>query len=371
MNKKILLGCYEVPGYGGASTAAYSLFEKMQKDAYQVHYMNLIEEQDVDYYGFALGQDFGNPKHLKNVETVVLGNPLYGEHPELTQRIQEISPDLLIGAGFIASLVMKRATPEKKLVFVTTGCQQMKDSIVRRKARTFAHLKENLESALGRPDISSREEEAAVDSCDLIVTHSEMTLFLYEKFFPFHSGKIYSEVIWFAEWIYEESLEHLRFAKPFSEREIDVLFISSSWNRPEKNYQFVQKIARKLKNVTTHVVGETEENSIPAVFHGLLRNRQELFALMGNSKTVVCPSSFDAAPGILFEASAVQCNVVTSRNCGNWHLCNELLLVDPFTPENFAQKISLSLTRKFPDNIGWFLDKNSYRNLLETISVVD
>lgn len=371
MNKTILLGCYEVPGYGGASTAAYGLFEKMQKDGYRVHYFNLVEEQDVDYYRFALGKHFGNPKHLKNVETVALRDPLYGSQPELTQRIHQISPDLLIGTGFIAALVMKQASPEKKLVFVTTGCQQMKDSIVRRKAKTFVDLRKAMESAVGNPDISSREEESAVNTCDLIVTHSEMTSFLYEKFFPFHTGKIYSDVIWFAQWIYEEALEHSHLARPFPEREIDVLFISSSWNRQEKNYDYVKKIARKLKNVTIHVVGETEENAIPVVCHGLVRNRPELFALLGNAKTVVCPSSFDSAPGILFEASAMKCNVIASPNCGNWQLCHEMLLVDTFTPESFVQKISLSLTKKFPDNIGWFLEKKSYQNLLETLSVFD
>ncbi len=371
MNKTILLGCYEVPGYGGASTAAYGLFEKMQKDGYRVHYFNLIEERDVDYYRFVLGKDFGNPKHLENVRTVLLPAPLYSSHPELTRLTAEISPDLIIGTGFIAALVMKRSSPEKKLLFLTTGCQQMKDFIVRKKAKTFTGLKNDLDSAVGSPGISSLEEEEAVDKCDLIVTHSEMTLFLYEKFFPFHTGKIYSEVIWFAEWIYEESLKHSHLIKPFPEREIDVLFISSSWSRREKNYDFVEKIARNLKGVSVHLVGETEENSLPVFFHGLVRNRDELFALLGNAKTVVCPSSFDAAPGILFEASAMQCNVIASKNCGNWNLCNEFLLVDSFTPESFIQKISASLTRKFSDNMDWFLEKRSYQNLMETISVFD
>ena len=372
MNKSILLGCYEVPGYGGASTATYRLYEKMQKDGYTVHYWNLIEDQDVEYYQYIFGDHFGNPKQLKNVHTIPLQLPLYRPHTELRERIAEIKPDVMIGSGFIAAHLMKKSCPEKKTIFLTTGCQQMKDVIIRKRARDFIHLKHKLSDAVGRPDISSREEEAAVDLCDLTITHSRMTQFLYEKFFPFHTGKIYSDVIWFAEWIYEDALEYSHLKKPFEQRSIDALFISSSWNRPEKGFDFVKKLLNKLNGMEIHVVGEIEEeDSIPAVCHGVMRNRTELFTLLGNAKTVICPSSFDAAPGVLFEGSTMDCNLVASKNCGNWEICNETLLVDPFLVENFAQKIRLSRNQKYEDRLERFLEKKSYRNFMETVFALD
>jgi glycosyltransferase involved in cell wall biosynthesis len=101
----------------------------------------------------------------------------------------------------------------------------------------------------------------------------------------------------------------------------------------------------------------------------LVTRRDELFALLGGSKTIVCPSLFDAAPGILFEASAMGCNIITSKNCGNWHICNEKLLVDPFNLNGFLEKISLSLSRKYEDNIDYFMRNKSYKNLIDTSSV--
>ena len=372
VDKSILLGCYEVPGYGGASTATYRLFEKMQRDGYPAHYWNIIEDHDADYYEYIFGKNYGNPKQLENVDTIALPLPLYRSHDRLTERIATLNPNVMIGSGFIAAHVMKKSYPEKKTIFLTTGCNQMKDVIIRKRARDFIDLERKLKSAVGRPDISSREEEAAVDLCDLTITHSGMTQFLYQKFFPFHTGKLYSDVIWFAEWIYEDALEYTYLKKPFEQRSIDALFISSSWNRKEKAFNVVKKILPLLKGLEIHLVGEIEEeDAIPATCHGVMRDRKELFSLIGNSKTVVCASSFDAAPGILFEGSAMDCNLVASKNCGNWEICNETLLVDPYLPNNFADKIRLAKDERFPDHMDEFLQKRSYQNLMETISVLD
>jgi hypothetical protein len=372
VNKSILLGCYEVPGYGGASTATYSLFEKMQRDGYPVHYWNLIEDQDVEYYQYIFGADFGNPKQLKNVHTIPLQLPMYRPHCELSERIAEMKPDVMIGSGFIAAHLMKKSCPAKTTIFLTTGCQQMKDIIILKRARDFIELKRKLSNAIGRPEIVSREEEAAVDLCDLTITHSGMTQFLYEKFFPFHTGKIYSDVIWFAEWIYEDALEYNYLKKPFEQRSIDALFISSSWSRQEKGLDLVKKLLYLLNGMEVHLVGDIEEkDSLPAVCHGVMRNRTELFTLFGNAKTIICTSSFDAAPGILFEGSAMDCNLVASKNCGNWEICNNALLVDPFLVENFATKIRLGKDRRYPDQMEQFLQRKSYQNLMETISVLD
>jgi len=84
---------------------------------------------------------------------------------------------------------------------------------------------------------------------------------------------------------------------------------------------------------------------------------------------VVSPSSFDAAPGILFEASAMGCNVVASKNCGNWMLCNTALLVNRYDAKSFVSKIELSLSQKYPDNFDYFAALQSYQNLVETILV--
>ena len=63
-------------------------------------------------------------------------------------------------------------------------------------------------------------------------------------------------------------------------------------------------------------------------------------------------------------------NVVASKNCGNWMVCAEQLLVDPCTSERFVEKILKSLVNKFDDNIKWFLELQSYRELVEIIELI-
>ena len=61
------------------------------------------------------------------------------------------------------------------------------------------------------------------------------------------------------------------------------------------------------------------------------------------------------------------CNLVASKNCGNWSLCHPSLVADPFSRQVFLDKIRLSLTGRYQDNIDDFLQSGSYADLLETI----
>ena len=63
-------------------------------------------------------------------------------------------------------------------------------------------------------------------------------------------------------------------------------------------------------------------------------------------------------------------NVVASRNCGNWMLCHEDLLVDPPSSKNFVAAIRRSLERKFPDTLEYFMSTNSARQLTGLLEVL-
>jgi glycosyltransferase involved in cell wall biosynthesis len=369
--KRIILGCYEVPGYGGASTASYKLFEIMQDDGFDVFYLNLIGEHDADYFRYVFGENLGNPKGLPNVYNCSVNGPDYTPHQELVDLVNDISPDILVGIGWIAALLMKRAAPEKRSIFITSGCQRVKDNIPIGKVKDFISLNESIQRSNNKSALfhSFFEKEAAKIS-NLIVTHSNMIRFLYQHLFPSYFEKVYTDVIWFAEWIHKDALNYSRLQKPFYERDIDILFIASSWSRPEKNYKLVKEIVSRCNGLNIHIVGEEEEKLNNAEHHGLVAKREELFGLFGTVKTVVCPSLFDAAPGVLFEASAMGCNIIASKNCGNWQICNENLLVDPFTLDNFLERIHLSLQKKYPDNMEYFIQTDSYKNLMDTILVL-
>ena len=371
-NKKILIGCYEVPLDGGASTSAYQIFEEMQKDGFDVTYINIISEEDVDYYRYVMGEGFGNPRNLYHVHNCVVNKHLFYPnfvHEEIVQVINRVSPDIMICVDFIATLLMKRAAPQIRSIFLTAGCEQVKSYVFGRKARDLIHLQNQMSNTMRDPAIYHIREKEAVEIADIILTHSEVTKFFYEKFYPFQIGKIYQDIFWQAEWSYQESLPYVSLKKRFSERDIDLLFIASDWKRQEKNYPLVKRIISKCKNLEIHIVGEFEKKIVNATFHSTLNKREDIFRLLGRSKSIVCPSLFDAAPNILYEASAMDCNIVASRNCGNWQICNNKLLVDTFNLRTFLEKIRLSISKKYEDNIDYFLNSSSYKNLTDIISV--
>jgi glycosyltransferase involved in cell wall biosynthesis len=358
---RIILGCFEVPGWGGLATASYRLFETMLSDGLDVHYVSLVLAEDLARFKEILGADCENPRALPNTHVCYLHAALHEAHPELTALIESLDPQRTVAVGDIATYLMKRAAPERELVFLTAGCMQVSTSV------PITEQLAAMQDAGIRATPDWKESEA-VSMSDLILTHSPLIQYLYRRFYPAHSKKIHPTVFWFAEWIKREAEEYSSLALPFEERDIDALFVASSWSREEKNFTMTSAIAGQLKDLSIHIVGECGKPAGSATHHGFVGSRGDLFRLMGRARTVVCPSSFDAAPGILFEASVMACNVVTSKNCGNWELCNDGLLVTGYTADEFAKAILRARTAKLPDHMDLFLERSSYRSLKDVLA---
>src|SRR4026209_505735 len=100
-SKNILIASYEIPGYGGAATAAYDLFGRLQRDGLNISYVNLIGQNDSEYFRIAFGECYGNPRQLPNVYNHFLTGPVFESNPELKDFIEELAPDLIIAVSFI------------------------------------------------------------------------------------------------------------------------------------------------------------------------------------------------------------------------------------------------------------------------------
>jgi len=88
VSPRVLMACYEVPGYGGASTASYRLFETLQ-------------------------------------------------------------PDVLLADDFIATLLLKRASPHTRLIFMTAGLAQVAEYLRHRQGTGPFRVEEFLRAARG------------------------------------------------------------------------------------------------------------------------------------------------------------------------------------------------------------------------------
>ena len=366
---RLMLCCYEVPGYGGASTAGYRLFTRMRRDGIDVHFVNLIQREDRGFFASTFGDRLGNPACLPQVHNVTVGALQVEPQPELARVVDVISPDVMIGIGHVAALALKLSAPDKRLVFYTGGCNLAQIMLQEGWATDVDTLMKRRDLSRLVPRGGYTVERKAVAAANLVIANSSQTRELYLSFYLDAVGKIYDHAIWSAQWAHETALQLKDRARPFREREIDMLFVASDWDRAEKNYSMLRKIAARLPRATIQIAGEFSDQ-VPGARHRGLLTDHAVLELMGNARTVVCPSILDSAPGILYEAVAMGCNIVASRNCGNWRLCHPALLAHPYSIDAFVECIARSLTGIYESNISEFLQLDSYGDLVETLMVM-
>jgi glycosyltransferase involved in cell wall biosynthesis len=358
-----------IPGLGGSSSAAYDLFRRMREEGAPVDFLNLVEEERAAFLEYSYGPSAGNPSGLPGVHTCWLDRGLDAP-PGLEAQIARLDPVVIVGVGWIAARIALRAASGRQVVLLTGSCRSAQDLVTSGKFKDVVALLDRVEQT-PTPALPIHQGEREVyRDCRMVLTHSTQTLRLVERFFPPFTGKIFPEPFWFAEWICDGARLGIPHARRFEDRDIDLLFVATSWSRPEKNYPMVQELAARFPAASIHLVGDAIEVPPAVVHHGLVTERSALFELMGRSRVVVCPSLMDAAPGVLFEGAVLGCNVVASRNCGNWELCHPELLADPFHPDRFAECIERARGRKYPDQLDRFLRPSSYQRLLRALAAL-
>src|SRR5215475_9764696 len=95
MGRRILIGCWEVPGWGGAATCAYLLFEQLQRDGWEVAYVNLIRAADETWLRSLFGDALGNPRALERVYNCRVEDPYVQGQPDLAAVARRVAPDVL------------------------------------------------------------------------------------------------------------------------------------------------------------------------------------------------------------------------------------------------------------------------------------
>jgi glycosyltransferase involved in cell wall biosynthesis len=371
MKRRLLVTAFEIPAFGGAATSAYTLYAKMRRDGVDAQYANLIQWFDLPFYRRLFGEGFGNPQGIPDVHDVILTGHLYQRHDALAELLATVAPDVVLAKGTVASLIVRAVEPRVPLVHYLAGWPMTSEVSSERPVADGAALPTRPLRSARRPSIFTPQEADSIAACDLAIASTPLSKALYERVLPPSlSTRIYSEPLSTAEWILEEVA---RASVPRIERAarpIDLLFVASSWTRWEKNLPMVRAIARRLPQLRVHVVGECPRRVTGAVHHGLMSDRHRLLGLMGQAKAVVVPSILDANPGVLFEGAMMGANVVASKCCGNWMLCNESLLVERPETDAFVAACARAVERAVPDHIDSFLAARSYDKLLAICDTV-
>ena len=368
---RVLVCCFEVPTQGGAATSAYALFAKMKRDGLDAHYVNIVERPTVPYYLWTYGAEFGNPDALPDVHTCVVEAPFARPQAALIRRIAEIAPDVIVARGYIATLFAKRAAPDRPLVFSTAGSRQAEFLIAQGRVAQALDLPALIPRTARLPTAAPGKEGAAFDAADVIVANSELVAEIIRGFFGLeHRAKVHPHVVWSAEWVVDAVAATGIRPKPFAERAIDVLFCATSWRRGEKNLPAILRLVPRLDGLRVAIAGDCPRRVPGAEQLGYVGDRTAMVSLLADARVVVSVSLVDACPTTLFEAAWLGCNVVATRNCGNWRLCHETLLVDPPNDDTFAAAVRRGAARQYPNGLAWFLGTRSYGRLLEIVDAL-
>ncbi len=367
---RVLLASTDPPSVGGSSTASLDLFRRMLADGWDVHYVHVVHDVDAAFHQMDFDGRLGEVDGAPNLHYCCVPEMSGTFRPGLASLVATIAPTVSVGFGFLATGLLKAAAPDRRAVFVTGTCRQAQDFVTSGRARDAVDLEQGLAAGSITPRIINRSEEVAVDRCDLLVTHSDQTKAMFERFFAESIGKMYPSAVSFAEWIAAGAEPWKHLARAFAERDIDVLFVASDWGRVEKNYALVSRLGRRLDGLRVHVAGDVPHPLRGAVHHGFLPDRGTLFELMSRTKSIVCPSLIDAAPGVLFEGAVMGCNLVASKNCGNWAVCHPDLVVEPFDEAHMAERIHLATTGRYDDRLDHFTTQGAYRELTAIIQAI-
>jgi glycosyltransferase involved in cell wall biosynthesis len=339
----------------------------MRRDGLDARYLSLIEACDVPYLRYYFGEEFSNPERLEGVSQVVIQGPLFGSHHRIAASLVELRPDVILARGYIAALLLGRAKGEIPVVYSVAGWPESSESSRYRRRVDVARLADCPPTGPRRPLPLNERELEAFDRCDLAIACSPLAERLAERLLPPSlSARFFPDALWAAEWTVDavRGIEALR--KPHAERTIDLLFVASSWHRWEKNLPLVRRIVDQLSGLRMHVVGESPAIA-ETVHHGMIGDRRQLMEMLGNAKAIVVPSLVDGAPGVLFEAAAMGANVVASKHCGNWQICNDALLVEPFSEAGFVNACRRAAAEHYPDRLDWFIETRSYAKLMDIL----
>ncbi len=368
MSGKLLIACYETPGWGGAATVACLLYERMRRDGIAHGYINLIARTDETFLRRTFGANYENPKNLDAVHSCFLDEPVWRAHDNLAAIIRQERPDRLIGFGFIAARLLQLATPEIPVVMFTVGARQLSHLIESGAVKDFISFCQSVDAGIVYPMPAHDPERQAAENAEFLFLHSPLVRSAFAHLLPTVAEKTYTNDISVADFIFDEAEPFAYLSRSWQDRDIDLLFVASNWSRPEKNYRLVRKIAQRTRDLRVHIVGKVDRPCAGAQHHGVIANRTEMYDLLGRTKALVCPSLGDAAPGILFEAAALGCNVIASRNCGNWELCDARLLAEPFSLASCLEKIAVAQTAPYAPHGEKF--RGGYRDLIATLQAL-
>jgi len=331
--KRMILVRDSFPYLGGSSTFLYLLFEKLHQKI-PVECWNIVTSRMSELGKTHYGPHWGNPKGFPNVKTFIVdGRRGLGK---VREALKEKPVAAIVSKSRRTTYVLKRLIPSIPMWHLTSTCSIVKNAIANEE---FTSMEDAIRQLRKNHllKLHSAEEHQAIRAADKILFHTESMRFWYYTFYPQYFEKMEEEIFWDYS-VLKKEFSRLRTDTPWEKRPIDLLFVASDWKRPEKNFPLLKSICRSLRTKKIMVVGFLPERLPGRVLTFDNMSQDEVIQAMVQTKVVACPSRYDEAPNVLFEAAIAGANIVCSKNCGNYQIA----------PDDFVARLEV---RDFRDKI--------------------
>lgn len=267
---RILYGCTQRPGYGGASTETYEAIKALRKRGHHVTGLFVDESRDCDPDQIG---DIRAPGTAKALDPAILSGRWH----------------LIVGKMWQMGLLVSRQNVPS--VFITSGCI---------------------------PEyVNTPYHQAAFEAASHVICHSTLDLQMYRKAFP---QALYAKIL--PEVVRTSALaaRGIQGRKPLRARRWDVCFSASDWSRPEKGGPTMVRLCRSLQGSGRIVVAGRPRFGLlgrPGIDVTGVVPHARMLEVMADSRVVVIPSSYDSSPNVYVEAAMAGCNIVVSPAVGN------------------------------------------------------
>jgi len=347
------------PFKGGSSTFFYLLFDTMRQRLPRAEYWNVVKSEDMELGRRLYGEAWENPRKLDRVRTVSMDGR--NQTKKIIQLIRKVRPHAVMSKSRSITVFLKREIPGLWVEHITSTCEQIKEGIAR---GTLISLEDGFGQARSGKTIPNvcRDEQDAVRYADRIRFHSDSVRFWYWYFYPQYRFKMDDDIYWDYP-VLKRFFQNHEKPKPWKSRTVDVLFAATDWKRPEKNFELLKTICSRLDLIKKRVVivGLCPHELPSSLLRFPVISQEELYYLMCDSRVFVCPSRYDEAPNVIFEAGLAHCNIVCSSNCGNYRMAHSSLRAK-LTAVDFVKKIRRALRHPLKGNVEDF-EKRDLRDL--------
>lgn len=304
MSKLILISSTQYPGYGGAATNAYALIKYLRDQKFDV--MGIFFEDNN-----SINVDPDNIGHVFRMSKIPFEKRDQKEILKYRQMIQkEIKqePAVMLCKNYMAPIFCKALFPESKNIYLLSGITHFSFFFPKLSAQDF--LKSTEPIPVLWPEVN------CIESSDLVVTNSALSLKIFRKIYPQFLHKIYPLHVDTTKEIH--SIITNKNAK--TEKVYDIIVAASILTRTMKNNLFLIDVLNDplLEKYNKIIIGSNNtafKNIKNAIVYDLMPH-EKLMGYMAQSKLLLYPSLCDANPNTVREAIFYNCLTLVSNNIG-------------------------------------------------------